>query len=186
MILVLFLVRVTTAVPLRGKGRGKHRPGKGARDDPGPPRQRDDRARDARGGRRDDRRHHPRHDEPTERCGSGRDERRGRDALTTVAIATVTDVGTTDVISRTPRRLVDLQLATAAETVMEIAVETMEVTEVTTMAVGETTHPGTGKNLGPGGRPEPQPSPALEGQGRRARRRRLCWIFHPFEHRCCG
>ena len=62
-----------------GKGRGKHRPGKGGREDPGPPRQRDDRGRDTRGGRRDDRRPPPRHDETSERRGPGRDERRGRD-----------------------------------------------------------------------------------------------------------
>ena len=62
-----------------GKGRGKHRPGKGGREDPGPPRQRDDRGRDTRGGRRDDRRPPPRHEETSERRGPGRDERRGRD-----------------------------------------------------------------------------------------------------------
>ena len=62
-----------------GKGRGTHRSGKGGREDPGPPRQRDERARDARRGRRDDRRPPPRHEEPSEKRGPWRDERRGRD-----------------------------------------------------------------------------------------------------------
>ena len=61
------------------KGRGRHRPGKGGREDPGPPRQRDDRGRNTRGGRRDDRRPPPRREEPSERRSPGRDERRRRD-----------------------------------------------------------------------------------------------------------
>ena len=99
-----------------------------------------------RGGRRDA---HPRH----------------AVGVTIAAIAIVTDVGMTGVTSRTPRRLADLQLATAAEMVKENAVGTMgatEVTAVTAVAVGEMTHPQTGKN--PGGWQVPQSSSALEGR----------------------
>ena len=146
-----------------GKGRGKHRPGKGGREDPGPPRQRDDRGRDTRGGRRDDRRPPPRHEEPSERRGPGRDERRGRDDP--ADDRTGTGAGMTDVTNQIPLRLADLRLATTVGVVVRIAVGMEEAIEVTAVDAGETTRPVTGKNPVQGGRQVPQSASALEGRG---------------------
>ena len=102
--------------------------------------------------------------------------------LTIVAIAIVTDVGMTGVISRSPRRLAELQLATAAGMVKEIAVGTMRANEVTA--------PRDGKNPGPGGRQVPQSSSALESRRAGLRstppKKAAALGLHPFMQRYCG
>ena len=105
----------------------------------------------------------------------------------TVAIATETGAGMTDVTNRIPLRLADPRLATAVEMVMRIAVG-MEETEVTAVDVGEMTRPETGKNPVQGGRQVPQSSSALEGPGWRTCRRKKATapvLFSPMR-RCCG
>ena len=85
--------------------------------------------------------------------------------LMTVAIATGTGAGMTDVTNQIPLRLADLRLATTVGVVARIAVEMEEAIEVTAVDVGEMTHPETGKNPVQGGRQEPQSASALEGRG---------------------
>ena len=159
------------------KGRGRHRPGKGGREE------RDDRGRDTRGGRRDDRRPPPRHEEPSERCGPGRDERRGRDGPADDRRDRHRR-RMTDVTNQIPLRLADPRLATTVEMVVRIAVGTEEAIEVTAVDVGEMTHPETGKNPVQGGRQVPQSASALEGRGWRMCRRKT--RPHRSSSRPCG
>ena len=100
--------------------------------------------------------------------GAVRGEMSAADVMTrlmTVAIASGTGAGMTDVTNQIPLRLADLRLATAVGVVVRIAVGMEEVIEVTAVDAGETTRPETGKNLVQGGRQVPRSASALEGRG---------------------
>ena len=106
--------------------------------------------------------------------GAVRDEMSAADVTTrvmTVATATGTGAGMTDVTNPIHLRLADLRLATAVEKVVKIAVGMGEVIEGTAVDAEGTMRPETGKNLVRGGRQVPCPAPALEGRGWRACRR---------------
>ena len=96
----------------------------------------------------------------------------------TVAIATGTGAGMTDVTNQIPLRLADPRLATTVEMVVRIAVGTEEA--ITAVGDGEMTHPETGKNR----RQAPQTASALEGRGRRMCRRKT--RPHRSSSRPCG
>ena len=107
--------------------------------------------------------------------GAVRGEMSAADVMTrlmTVAIATGTGAGMTDVTNQIPLRLADLRLATTVGVVVRIAVGMEEVIEVTAVDAGETTRPETGKNLVQGGRQVPRSASALEGRGWHACRRK--------------
>ena len=104
--------------------------------------------------------------------------------LMTVAIATGTGAGMTDVTNQIPLRLADPRLATTVGMVVRIAVGTEEAIEVTAVDVGEMTHPETGKNPVQGGRQVPQSASALEGRGWRLCRRKT--RPHRSSARPCG
>ena len=90
--------------------------------------------------------------------GAVRGEMSAADVMTrvmTVAIATGTGAGMTDVTNPIPPRLADLRLATAVGMTVRIAVGTGEAIEGTAVDAGETTRPETGKNLVRGGRQVP-------------------------------